>query len=140
MELDKLRWRHTTKGSFSVKNLYKRENSVMQKEELRIWNNVWKNIAPTKVRGFTCLVVKKACLNHEVLQKKGRVVVTRCFLCNKIRETNNHLFLHCKFTIQVWNMFFSITKTTWKMPEHKADLMSCWIRRGGSKSQKNGRG
>lgn len=29
MEPEKLRWRHTTEGSFSVKNVYKRENSVM---------------------------------------------------------------------------------------------------------------
>lgn len=51
----------------------------MQEEELRIW----KNIAPTKVRCFTCLVVKKA---HEVLEEKGKVVVTRCFLCNGTGE------------------------------------------------------
>ena len=112
LEPDKLRWRHTTEGSFSVKNLYKRENSVMQEEEPRIW----KNIAPTKVRGFTWLVVKKACHTREVLQKKGRVVVTRCFLCNETREANNHQFLHCKFTTQVLNLFFSLTKTTWTMP------------------------
>lgn len=117
-------------------HLYKRENSIMQEEELKIWRNVRKNIAPTKVKCFTWLVVRKACLTHEVLQKKGRVVVTRCFLCNETRETNNHLFLHCKFTAQLWNMFFSLTKTVWTMPEHTADLMSCWMKRGGSKSQK----
>lgn len=71
-----------------------------------------------------------------MLQKKGRVVVTRCFLCNETGETNNHLFLHCKFTAQLWNLFFSLTKTVWTMPGHTADLMSCWMKRGGSKSQK----
>jgi len=92
--------------------------------------------SPYKSEMLHMLVVKKACLTHEVLQKKGRVVVTRCFLCNETRETNNHLFLHCKFTAQLWNMFFSLTKTVWTMPEHTADLMSCWMKRGGSKSQK----
>lgn len=48
----------------------------MQKEELKIW----KNIAPTKVRCFTWLVVKKAWLTHEVLQKKGGVVVIVFFV------------------------------------------------------------
>ena len=122
MEPDRLRWRHSSEGSFTVNKVYKRENSIMQDEELKIWRNVWKNIAPTKVKCFTWLVVRKACLTHEVLQKKGRVVVTRCFLCNETRETNNHLFLHCKFTAQLWNMFFSLTKTVWTMPEHTANL------------------
>uniref|UniRef100_A0A0V0I3T7 Putative ovule protein n=1 Tax=Solanum chacoense TaxID=4108 RepID=A0A0V0I3T7_SOLCH len=79
MEPDRLRWRHSSEGSFTVNKLYKREHSIMQQEELKIWRNVWKNIAPTKVKCFTWLVVRKACLTHEVLQKKGRVVVTRCF-------------------------------------------------------------
>ncbi|KAL3378631.1 hypothetical protein AABB24_004516 [Solanum stoloniferum] len=136
MEPDRLRWRHSSEGSFTVNKLYKRENNIMQEEELKIWRNVWKNIAPTKVKCFTWLVVRKACLTHEVLQKKGRVVVTRCFLCNETRETNNHLFLHCKFTAQLWNMFFSLTKTVWTMLEHTADLMSCWMKRRGSKSKK----
>ena len=111
MEPDRLRWRHSSEGSFTVNKVYKRENSIMQEEELKIWKYVWKNIAPTKVKCFTWLVVRKARLTHEVLQKKGRVVVTRWFLCNETRETNNHLFLHCKFTVQLWNMFFSLTKT-----------------------------
>lgn len=111
MEPDRLRWRHSSEGSFTVNKLYQRENSIMQEEELKIWRNIWKNIAPTKVKCFTWLVVKKACLTNEVLQKKRRAVITRCFLCNEIGETNNHLFLHCKFTAQLWNLFVSLTKT-----------------------------
>lgn len=37
------------------------------------------DMAPTKIKCFTLLVVKKACLTHEVLQKKGGIVVTKCF-------------------------------------------------------------
>ncbi|WMV33375.1 hypothetical protein MTR67_026760 [Solanum verrucosum] len=40
-------------------------------------------------------------------KKKGRILVPRCFLCNEIGKTNNHLFLHCKFTAQLWHLFFS---------------------------------
>jgi len=54
MEPDRLRWRHSSEGNFTVNKLYKRENSIMQEEELKIWRNVWKNIAPTKVKCFTC--------------------------------------------------------------------------------------
>ncbi|WMV54378.1 hypothetical protein MTR67_047763 [Solanum verrucosum] len=44
--------------------------------------------------------------------------------------------MHCKVMTQVWVMFTSIAGINWIMPEHTADLLSCWIRRGGSKSQK----
>ncbi|WMV57851.1 hypothetical protein MTR67_051236, partial [Solanum verrucosum] len=39
-------------------------------------------------------------------------------------------------TVQVWHMVLSISQEPWVMPEHIADLLSCWMRRGGSKTQK----
>lgn len=107
MEPDRLTWRHSSKGSFTVNKLYKREKNIVQEEELKIWINVWKNIAPTKVKCFTWLVVRKECLTYEVLQMKGRVVVIRCFLCNEIGEINNHLFLHCNCSI---GTYFSVSQ------------------------------
>ncbi|KAG5608598.1 hypothetical protein H5410_019879 [Solanum commersonii] len=43
---------------------------------------------------------------------------------------------NCKVTSQLWSMFLKLTDNNFTMPEHTADLLSCWIRRGGSKSQK----
>ncbi|KAG5586777.1 hypothetical protein H5410_047211 [Solanum commersonii] len=57
MEPDRLRWRHSSEGSFTVNKLYKRENSIMQEEELKIWRSVWKNIAPTKVSFFNSALI-----------------------------------------------------------------------------------
>ncbi|WMV30156.1 hypothetical protein MTR67_023541 [Solanum verrucosum] len=73
---------------------------------------------------FTWLVIRKICLTQEVLQKKGRTLVPRCFLCNLTGETNSHLFLHCKFTIQHWELLLDITSQSWAMPEQTADLFS----------------
>ncbi|WMV44216.1 hypothetical protein MTR67_037601 [Solanum verrucosum] len=77
-----------------------------------------------------------AYLTQEVLQRKRIQLVPRCFLFMVTEETNKHLFLHCKYTAQLWNLFLNITGYSWAMPEHTTDLLSCWIRRGGSKSQK----
>ncbi|WMV23802.1 hypothetical protein MTR67_017187 [Solanum verrucosum] len=33
-------------------------------------------------------------------------------------------------------MVLSISQEPWAMPEHTTDLLSCWMRRGGSKTQK----
>ncbi|WMV45978.1 hypothetical protein MTR67_039363 [Solanum verrucosum] len=101
-----------------------------------LWRKVWRTLAPTKIKCFTWLVAKKACLTHEVLRRKGKIIVSWCSLCRNTAETNQHLFLHCNFTTQIWAIFLSLTKTNWTMPEHTADLLSCWIRRGGSTSQK----
>ncbi|KAG5620178.1 hypothetical protein H5410_005396 [Solanum commersonii] len=35
-----------------------------------------------------------------------------------------------------WSLFITLAGESWTMVEHTADLLSCWIRRGGSKSQK----
>ncbi|KAG5570357.1 hypothetical protein H5410_060123 [Solanum commersonii] len=40
-----------------------------------------------------------------------------------------------RVTVQVWRMVLSISQEPWVMPEHTADLLSCWMRRG-SKTQK----
>ncbi|WMV26638.1 hypothetical protein MTR67_020023 [Solanum verrucosum] len=75
-------------------------------------------------------------MTHDKLQKRGRIIASRCYLCKETLETNNHLFLHCKVTTQVWALFTNLASLNWIMPEHIADLLSCWVRRGGSKSQR----
>ncbi|KAG5575094.1 hypothetical protein H5410_055228 [Solanum commersonii] len=51
-------------------------------------------------------------------------------------ETNNHLFLHCNYTAQIWNLFLSISNLNWTMPERTSNVSRSWVRRGGTKSQK----
>ncbi|WMV58636.1 hypothetical protein MTR67_052021 [Solanum verrucosum] len=82
----------------------------------------------------TWLVARKACSTHEALQKRGINIASRCLLCKEALETSKHLFLHCKVTTQVWALFTTIVGILWIMPEHTADLLSCWIRRGGTPS------
>ncbi|WMV30348.1 hypothetical protein MTR67_023733 [Solanum verrucosum] len=45
-----------------------------------LWNYFWKGDIPTKVKCFTWLVIKGACLTQEVLQKKGRQLVPRTYI------------------------------------------------------------
>ncbi|WMV41927.1 hypothetical protein MTR67_035312 [Solanum verrucosum] len=60
-------------------------------------------MAPVNVKCFTWLVVKRAWLTHEVLQKKGRIVVTICFLCNETWGDKQPSF----FT---FNVYFTIVE------------------------------
>lgn len=96
---------------------------------------VWRSLAQTKVKYFSWLVVRRACLTHEVLQKRKFHIASRCFLCCEKRD-KQPLFLHCKFTAQLQSLVFNKARMKWLMPEHTADLLSCWTRRGDTKSQR----
>jgi len=135
-EADGIRWKHNSDGKLSVRRLYKREIMAHSGGILGPWKQIWKGNIPTKVKCFTWLVIRRACLTQEKLKKRGFQIVSRCFFCHEKEETNSHLFLHCRVTVQVWHMVLSISQEPWVMPEHTADLLSCWMRRGGSKTQK----
>lgn len=100
-EPDTLRWKHSKDGECTVNRACKKENMVKNEVYRRAWKNIWKSSAQTEVKCFIQLVAKRACLTHEVLKRKGTIIVSRCFLCKETDETNSHLFLHCKFTTQI---------------------------------------
>uniref|UniRef100_A0A0V0IU04 Putative ovule protein n=1 Tax=Solanum chacoense TaxID=4108 RepID=A0A0V0IU04_SOLCH len=102
------------------------------------WKATWRSMAPTKVKCFSWLVVRKACLTHEALQKRKFHLDSICPLCMEPNETNSHLFLHCKVTSQVWSLFITLAGESWTMPEHTADLLSCWIEGEGAKARRDG--
>lgn len=59
-------------------------------------------------------------------------MVSTCQLCGETDEKNSHLMLHCTFTAQLWN--FTLTDTNGPCLSTLQICLSCWIRRGGSKS------
>ncbi|WMV46587.1 hypothetical protein MTR67_039972, partial [Solanum verrucosum] len=116
LETDKLLWRHHTNGQFSVNRMYKMDLATIARKKLGPCSVIWKSVSPTKVKCFTWLVTRGACLTHDKLQKRGRIIASRCYLCKEALETNNHLFLHCKVTTQVWALFTNLAGLNWIMP------------------------
>lgn len=45
-----------------------------------------------------------------------------CHLCGKVGEMGSHLFLHCDFTLQVWNYFKQWLSLQFSMPKLVGDL------------------
>lgn len=101
-EPDIIRWSHNTDGKFSVTRVYKRGLSELTGRDRGPWKAIWRSMAPNKVKYFSWLVVRKACLTHEALQKKKLNLASVCSLCMEAIETNSHFVLHCKVTSQVW--------------------------------------
>ncbi|WMV53931.1 hypothetical protein MTR67_047316 [Solanum verrucosum] len=48
--------------------------------------------------------------------KRGISLCNRCSLCGKATETARHLFLHCNFTEQLWQIFLNHRGISWSMP------------------------
>lgn len=74
---DTIRWRYNSDGFFSYNRAYNRGIRGGAEGNSILWRNIWENIAPTKVRCFSWLVARRACLTQEVLQRKGLPLVPR---------------------------------------------------------------
>jgi hypothetical protein len=56
------------------------------------------------------------------------VVIDRCCMCKRNKESVDHIFLHCEVACALWNAFFSRFGLSWVMPNSVADLFACsWI-------------
>lgn len=53
---------------------------------------------PYKVKCFTWLVSKEACLTQSNLQKRGAQLCNKSVLCEAQMKDDNHLFLDCSST------------------------------------------
>lgn len=99
------------------------------------WKLIRKIKIPLKVACFTWLIIRRACLTHEVLQRRGIQICSRCYMCGQEAEVNARLFLHCKIATDLWNMFICILEVNWTMPRTTFEALTHWqgIGKSGSK-------
>ena len=58
-------------------------------------------MAPSKVSFFVWEAIHGKILTCDNLQKKGNILVDRCFMCKGDSKSTDHLLLHCQFTVAV---------------------------------------
>ncbi|KAH0709195.1 hypothetical protein KY284_010622 [Solanum tuberosum] len=119
-------WKMHKKGIVSVKSCYWSLNSNQAMEMEWPWKLIWKIKVPHKVSGFIWLAIREACLTHEVLQRRGIQICSRCFMCGEEAEVNSHLFLHCRTAANLWSMFLCILGINWVMPKTTLGLLRQW--------------
>ena len=105
--VDRLWWNGHNKGVYKVSSWYKLLNSTVAQNSIWPWKQIWRTKAPLKVACFSWLLPKEAVLTHENLRKRNIILVTHCCLCGEAAETVVHLFLHCRITDQLWNIFIT---------------------------------
>jgi len=79
-----------------------------------------------KVSFFVWLVIRKACLTQDKLQRRGLQICSRCLLCEHESENNEYVFIHYMTTINLWPMFFCILGKTWVIPSSTLALLDNW--------------
>ena len=124
-EVDRLELNRNSKGIFSVKSAYRELNVEVVKERNWPWKMIWKPKIPYKVNCFIWLLAKETVLTHDNLNKRGDQLIAGRFFCGEQAETINHIFLHCKWTDQLWRMFISLKGISWVKPVSIADVLRC---------------
>ena len=90
---DRMLWKETTNGIFSVKSLY----NVLASRRVDQFPNsmIWSPCVPTKVSFFVYEASWGKVLTLDQLKKRGRILANRCFLCCEEEESIDHILIHC---------------------------------------------
>ena len=125
---DYLWWHGHNKGRYRVKEGYI-QTSLMENQDFKWpWKQIWRVKVPQKVACFTWLLANEAVLTLDNVTKRGISLCNRCSLCGKDTETVKHFFLHCNFTVQLWQIFLNLRGISWSMPSKIDETLFCWRR------------
>ncbi|KAL3366928.1 hypothetical protein AABB24_011580 [Solanum stoloniferum] len=127
---DVLWWTGDARGVFKVNKAYKMMDHTIQHGTTWPWKQIWKSKIPHKVSCFVWLMAKEAVLTQDNVMKRGITLCSRCFLCGETAETVNHLFLHCKYTQQIWSIFLNRKGISWTMPRKVTEVLMSWEEEG----------
>jgi hypothetical protein len=87
-------------GKYSAKAAY--EGFFLGSVQFEPYERIWKTWAPPKCRFFLWLAALKKCWTADRLEKRGLDHPERCPLCDKERETIDHLLVACVFSRECW--------------------------------------
>ena len=62
----------------------------------------------------------------DLIQKGGRALANRCFLCHEREETIDHLLFHCTKARVLWELFFSLVGVSWVLPSSIKETLLSW--------------
>ncbi|WMV40391.1 hypothetical protein MTR67_033776 [Solanum verrucosum] len=113
---DNLFWNPDEQGRFSVGSTYRSSQRPGTHIGGWPWKMIWKVKIPFKIACFTWLLANQAAFTQHNLMKRGMQICSRCWFCECEVETINHLFLHCRETAKLWQIFINLRGGTSKKP------------------------
>ena len=83
------------------------------------------NVQP-KISFFAWEATWGKALTLDMVQKRGRALANRCFMCLEKEETINHLLLYCSRTKELWDLLFTLFGVSSVLPSSvRETLLSC---------------
>ena len=117
-------WTETKSGKFSVKPLYFALEAGCPSlfPSSCIWNV---NVQP-KISSFAWEATWGKALTLDMVQKRGRALANRCFMCLEKEETIDHLLLHCSKTRVLWDLLFTLFGVSWVLSSSVRETLLNW--------------
>ena len=124
---DRLVWKLTSDGQFSVMSAYKR--FFMGNTRFACSRPIWKSKAPPRCKFFMWVAGHRKCLTADNLERRGWPSNGICPLCVQEPENCSHLFVNCRFTQQLWRSFRTWTGADFQVPgEHFSTTEDRWLK------------
>ncbi|RVW55047.1 hypothetical protein CK203_067034 [Vitis vinifera] len=121
---DRVIWRETNCGKFSVKSLYK---SLVSGHPISFPSSaIWKVTVQPRVSFFGWEATWGKTLTLDQLQRRGWALANRCYVCQRHEESIDHILLHCDKTRTLWVLLFSMFRVQWVLPATVKETLSGW--------------
>ena len=81
---------------------------IFEREVQWWWRKVWKLRCPAKAKLLTWTNFENKTPTWDVLQHRNHHGPGWCSLCKDDNESISHLFIHCRFTEEVWKVLSAV--------------------------------
>jgi hypothetical protein len=103
---DDIIWKLTGNGQYSAASTYKLQ--FFSLVESSLYTIVWKFWDLPKVKNHAWLALQNRLWTADRLRRRGWTNCGLCPLCKQTEETNDHLFVHCRFTSRIFGSILKI--------------------------------
>jgi hypothetical protein len=110
-------------------------------EQEFIFKSLWKSPAPSKIAGLAWLVLLDRVPTRQNLYRRQVIRAggdCNCCLCGEEIESTSHLFLYCRYTLQVWKQVFGWLGLSLCFPHNTMSMLACFASSTGPKWKRKG--
>ena len=102
---DRVAWKGTNNGSFSVKSAYRLLTSVVSPRQNmeRFYQRIWTVVAPERVRCFLWLAGQQVIMTNCERYRRHLGATNTCEVCKGAPETVLHVLRDCPAMEGIWN-------------------------------------